>query len=44
MPPRPRAIVPEEPKETSAWSAVVLMASSVGAFALLALFLVNNHR
>ena len=39
-----RAIVPEEPKETSAWSAVVLMASSVGAFALGALFLVNNHR
>jgi hypothetical protein len=43
MPRSPRAIVPEEPKETSAWSAVVLMASSVGAFALLALFLVNNH-
>jgi hypothetical protein len=43
MPRSPRAIVPEEPKETSAWSAVVLMASSVGAFALLALFLANNH-
>ena len=40
----PRAIVPEESKETSAWSAIVLMASSVGAFALLALFLANNHR
>ncbi len=40
----PRAIVPEEPKETSAWSAVVLMASSVGAFALIALFLAVNHR
>jgi len=43
----PRAlvpIVPEDPKETSAWSAVVLMASSVGAFALLALFLANNHQ
>jgi len=40
----PRAIVPEEPKETSAWSAVVLMASSVGAFALIALFLATNHR
>lgn len=40
----PRAIVPEEPKETSAWSAVVLMASSVGAFALVALFLAVNHR
>jgi len=39
----PRAIVPEEPKETSAWSAVVLMASSVGAFALVALFLATNH-
>ena len=39
----PRAIVPEEPKETSAWSAVVLMASSVGAFALIALFLATNH-
>lgn len=39
----PRAIVPEEPREASAWSAVVLMASSVGAFALVALFLVNNH-
>lgn len=38
-----RAIVPEEPKETSAWSAVVLMASSVGAFALVALFLATNH-
>jgi hypothetical protein len=43
MPRSPRAIVPEEPKETSAWSAVVLMASSVGGFALLALFLANNH-
>ncbi len=43
MPRSPRSIVPEEPKETSAWSAVVLMASSVGAFALLALFLANNH-
>lgn len=43
MPRSPRAIVPEEPKETSAWSAVVLMASSVGAFALLAVFLANNH-
>jgi len=41
----PRAIVPDEPKESSsAWSAVVLMASSVGAFALFALFLANNHR
>jgi hypothetical protein len=40
----PRAIVPEEPKDTSAWSAVVLMISSIGAFALLALFLANNHR
>lgn len=40
----PRAIVPEEPRETSAWSAVVLMASSVGAFALVALFLAVNHR
>lgn len=40
----PRAIVPDEQKETSAWSAVVLMASAVGAFALFALFLANNHR
>jgi hypothetical protein len=40
----PRAIVREEPKETSAWSAVVLMASAVGAFALFALFLAYNHR
>src|SRR5205085_8689250 len=39
----PRAIVPDGPKESSAWSAVVLMASSVGAFALFALFLSNNH-
>jgi len=39
----PRAIVPEEPEETSAWSAVVLMASTVGAFALFSLFLVNSH-
>jgi hypothetical protein len=39
-----RAIVPDDPKETSAWSAVVLMASAVGAFVLLALFLANNHR
>src|SRR5262249_32251108 len=39
----PRAIVPEEPAESSAWSAIVLMASSVGAFALVALFLANNH-
>jgi hypothetical protein len=43
MPRSPRAIVPEEPKETSAWSAVVLMASTVGVFMLLALFLANNH-
>lgn len=40
----PRAIVPEEPKEASPWSAVVLMASSVGAFALVSLFLATNHR
>lgn len=40
----PRAIVPEEPEEASVWSAVVLMASSVGAFALFALFLAHNHR
>jgi hypothetical protein len=44
MPRSPRAIVPEEPKETSAWSAVVLMASTAAAFALLAVFLVGNHR
>ena len=44
MPRAPRAIVPEEPKETSAWSAIVLMASSVFAFGLLALFLANSHR
>lgn len=40
----PRAIVPEAPKEASAWSAIVLMASTVGAFALFSLFLANNHR
>ena len=39
----PRAIVRDEPKETSAWSAVVLMASAVGAFALFSLFLAFNH-
>lgn len=39
----PRSIVPEEPKEASVWSAIVLMASSVGAYALLALFLAYNH-
>lgn len=39
----PRAIVPEAPKEASAWSAIVLMASTVGAFALFSLFLANNH-
>lgn len=44
MPRSPRAIVPEEPRETSAWSAIVLMASSVAAFALLSLFLATNHR
>lgn len=43
MPRSPRAIVPEEPKETSAWSAVVLMASTAAAFALLSLFLAGNH-
>jgi len=45
MPRSPRAIVPDAPEQASpAWSAVVLMASSVGAFAVFALFLANNHR
>ena len=45
MPRVPKAIVPDQPEQSSsAWSAVVLMASSVGAFALFALFLANNHR
>lgn len=39
----PRAIVPEAPQETSVWSAIVLMASTVGAFGLFSLFLANNH-
>lgn len=44
MPRTPTAIVPDEPTPSSAWSIVVLMLSTVAAFALFSLFLANNHR
>ncbi|HYC57654.1 MAG TPA: hypothetical protein VEL28_22165 [Candidatus Binatia bacterium] len=40
---RPREIVHEENRSTPAWTGVVLLASLVGVFALLAVFLANNH-
>jgi hypothetical protein len=39
-----KTIIPDEPRASSAWSTVVLMVSSVGAFGLISLFLANNHR
>jgi hypothetical protein len=39
----PRSIVNEQPRTTRACTGVVLLASLVGVFSLLAVFLANNH-
>ena len=40
---RPRTEVPEEPHRTSIWTALVLLASFVTTFAIVALFMVRTH-
>lgn len=39
----PRTIVHDDPEPAPLWTAAVLMASTVGAFAVLAVFLAHNH-
>jgi hypothetical protein len=40
---RSRTVVPEEPRRTSIWTALVLLTSLITTFAIVALFMAHNH-